>query len=187
MTTENLERAFADTRAIVAKVKPDQMTDPTPCQSWDVRGLLNHIIGGSYYFAECVNTGVAPTEEGPDMTTGDLVATYDEGIKQAVAGFATPGAMEKTIQMPFGALPAPAWMGIATTDVFMHGWDLAKATGQPTDIDPELAAQLLEGARAFIQPAFRGDDTKSPFGPEQTAPGGASAADHLAAFLGRTV
>ena len=41
--------------------------------------------------------------------------------------------MERSVELPFGTLPMPAWMGIATTDVFMHGWDLAKATGQSTD------------------------------------------------------
>jgi uncharacterized protein (TIGR03086 family) len=67
----------------------------------------------------------------------------------------------------------------------VHGWDLAHATGQSTDIDPELAGQLLEAARLFVQPAFRGEDGKAPFGPEQQAPPNARPADQLAAFLGR--
>ena len=96
-----------------------------------------------------------------------------------------PGAQDKVLTLPFGTLPASVFMGIATTDAFTHGWDLAKATGQSTDIDPELAGQLLDGARMFVQPAFRGEDGNAPFGPEQPAPAGASTADQLAAFLGR--
>ncbi len=79
------------------------------------------------------------------------------------------------------------YLAVATTDAFTHGWDLARATGQPTDLDPHLAAELLARARAFIQPAFRGDDGAKPFGPQQPAPPNATNADALAAFLGRTV
>lgn len=47
---------------------------------------------------------------------------------------------------------------MATTDAFADRWDLACATGQSTDLDPELASGPLEGARLFLQPAFRGED-----------------------------
>jgi uncharacterized protein (TIGR03086 family) len=77
-------------------------------------------------------------------------------------------------------------LGLAITDTFVHTWDLAKATGQSTDLAPELAAVLLEQARASIQDSFRGPEG-APFGAEQTAPEGASNADRLAAFLGRSV
>jgi uncharacterized protein (TIGR03086 family) len=186
MTTEALERAFANTRAIVANVRPDQLDNPTPCASWDVRTLLNHILGGAFYFAATINTGKGGNLEEVDLTGGDIVATYDQGIKEAVAGFGADGAMNKMVELPFGTLPAPAWMGIATTDAFVHGWDLARATGQSTDIDPGFAAELLAQSKAFIQDAFRGPDTQAPFGVEQQAPAGATEADKLAAFLGRS-
>ena len=64
--------------------------------------------------------------------------------------------------------------------------DLAQATGQSTDLAPELAAALLEGAKASIPDEFRGPEG-APFGPKQEAPTGATAADELAAFLGRKV
>jgi uncharacterized protein (TIGR03086 family) len=114
-----------------------------------------------------------------------MVTTYDEGIRQAVAAFGAPGAQEKMIELPFGTLPGAVFMGIATTDAFTHAWDLAKATGQSTDLDPELASQLLQQSRAFIQDAFRGEDTKAPFTKEQSPPANATEADKLAAFLGR--
>ena len=92
--------------------------------------------------------------------------------------------MEKTLTLPFGQMPGSAFVGIAATDTFTHGWDLAKATGQDTDLAPALAEQLLNGARQFIQPAFRSPEG-AVFGPEQPAPAGASNADQLASFLGR--
>jgi len=83
-------------------------------------------------------------------------------------------------------LPCAAYIVIATTDAFTHGWDLlAPPASRPTSI-PTWRWRLLEGARFFIQPAFRGQDTKSPFGLEQPAPPSATNADALAAFLGRT-
>jgi len=77
-------------------------------------------------------------------------------------------------------------MGLSMTDTFTHAWDLARATGQDTNLAPELAAQLLAQSRQSIQPAFRSEDGAI-FGLEQSAPEGASPADQLAAFLGRTV
>jgi len=187
MSTTNLERAFASTRSVLANVTPDQLANPTPCQSWQVRDLINHFVGVSGWSADATNTGVAPPAPDTDFTAGDMVAAYDEGIARAVDAFGRPGALDKTITLPFGAIPGSVYIGIITSDAFTHGWDLARATGQPTDLDPELAAELLDGARLFIQPTFRGEDGERPFGAEQPAPENASHADALAAFLGRKV
>lgn len=190
MSTEYLAQAFADTRRVVTNVTPDQLGLPTPCQSWKVRDLLNHMVGAPQWAAAAVSAGDAPLFEDfdfPEIGDGDFVAEFDKGVAAAVAAFGASGAEEKMVTLPFGTMPGSALMGLATTDTFTHGWDLAKSTGQSTDIDPELAEQLLAGSKMAIQDAFRGEDTKMPFGPEQTAPGGASAADKLAAFLGRKV
>jgi uncharacterized protein (TIGR03086 family) len=184
VTAENLQRAFRNTRAVVVNVEPAQFHDATPCASWDVHALLKHMLGVPYFFATGLRTGTAALDD-RDFAAGDFKATYDDGIAQALAAARVPGALDRNVQLPFGMLPAHVWINIVTTDVFIHGWDLAKATGQDADIDPELATQLLEAARALMQPQFRGADTTAPFGPEQPAPANASAADQLAAFLGR--
>jgi len=72
-----------------------------------------------------------------------------------------------------------------TSDVLTHAWDLATATGQSTDLDPELAAEQLAAVRAFVAPEFRGPG--KPFGDEQPCSSGHTPADQLAAFLGRKV
>ena len=191
MATENLERAYRTAREVLANVKPDQYDNTTPCEAWDVRRLLSHIIGGSQWFADSVNEGTAPdfeAAEASDYTQGDPLAAFDDASQAAVAAFAAPGAQEKIVKLPFGDMPASIFMGIAANDIFTHSWDLARATGQSTDLDPEFAAQLNEGARMVI-----GDDLRGPegsgafFGPEQQAPDGASAADAHAAFMGRKV
>lgn len=190
MSTAGLERAFANTQGILANVKASQLHDTTPCASWDVSRLITHIVGGSHWFAESMEAGASPetdTTEDTDFSARDYMASYEQGQKASLAAFGAPGALEKTVKLPFGEFPGEVFLGLATMDTFQHGWDLAKATGQPTDIDPELATQLLAAARASIPDAFRGPDGVAPFGPAQEAPASAPPADQLAAFLGRKV
>ena len=82
-------------------------------------------------------------------------------------------------------LPGQFFIGMRTSDVRTHAWDLAAATGQSTDLDPELAVEQLAAVRAFVGPQFLGQD--KPFGEEQPCPDGRAPADRLAAFLGRKV
>ena len=190
MTAEGLASAFALTRNVLANVQPEQLDNPTPCVSWDVRRLVNHIVGGSHWFAITTNSGAAPevdTSADTDYTQGDMLASYDDGIAAALAAFESPGAQEKMVQLPFGEFPGAKFMGLATIDQFTHGWDLARATGQDTNLAPEMAEQLLATCRVAIPDQFRGPDGQAPFGPEATPPEGASAADRLAAFLGRSL
>jgi len=186
-STDNLERAFASTAKVLANVSASQFDDPTPCASWDVRALVNHIVGSTTFFAVAAETGVAPTESAPDATGGDVVGTFEAGAARAVRAFGAEGAMEKVMRLPFGELPGAVFVNIAATDAFTHGWDLARATGQSTDLDPELAEQFLAGAKIAIPESFRGPDGQAPFGPVVEAPDSAPAADRLAAFLGRSL
>jgi uncharacterized protein (TIGR03086 family) len=186
MTTETFERAIGVAKGVLAGVSADQLDDPTPCASWKVRDLVNHIVGGSFFFASATEAGAfVDGGEAPDFASGDFVASYDEGSSKAVAAFDAPGAQEKIVKLPFGEFPGAGFMGLATVDTFTHAWDLARATGQPTDLDPELAGQLLAQSKVVISDAVRGAEPM-PFGPEQQAPAGATAADELAAFLGRS-
>lgn len=76
----------------------------------------------------------------------------------------------------------------ASTDfehIFVHGWDLAVATDQNTDLDPELATLLLEQAKFLILNGYRGPNGVAPFGPALAAKAGATRADRLVAYLGR--
>jgi len=185
VTTEALEQAIVATRGVLAGVSKGQLGEDTPCAQWKVSGLINHIVGAQYFFTSAVQ-GAPPDTSETDYSAGDFVATFDAASQDTIAAFNGDGVMEKMLTLPFGQMPGAAFIGIATTDTFTHAWDLAKATGQNTDLNPALAAQLLEASKLFIQPAFRSDEG-TVFGPEQTAPAGACNADQLAAFLGRTV
>lgn len=185
VSTDDLAAAFASTREIMLKVTPAQYDAPTPCASWDVRALINHIIEASHYFAATARAGAPPERNEQDFTVVDPVAAYDAGISATLQAFAAPDVGIKEIVLPFATMPGAAFARIATVDTFAHGWDLAKATGQNTDLAPGLAEELLAGARLTLTDALRGEDGASPFGPEVEVPESASAADRLAGFLGR--
>ena len=184
MFTQPLEEAIASTRSVLGNVTAGQLDDATPCASWKVRDVINHVVGAHHYFTS-VLTGTPPA--GGDPASGDFMAAFDEATRVCVAAFQADGAAEKTLTLPFGELPGVAVAGIVATDTFTHGWDLARATGQPTDLAPDLAAALLGASEQIIQDAFRGSDGRAPFGPKREAPVGSTNADRLAAFLGRNV
>jgi uncharacterized protein (TIGR03086 family) len=186
MSTEHLANAFASTRAVLERVTPDQLARQTPCRSWDVAGLINHMIAAPRYSATALSSGTGVAEEA-DYAAGDYLAAYDESRQRALEAFGAHGAMDTMVTMPFGEIPGSALVMIIAADQFTHGWDLAKATGQSTDLDRDLANTFLEFARGMLRPELRGDDGVMPFGPECAAPPGASPADQLAAFEGRTV
>ncbi len=185
MSIEPLQQAIASTRQVIAQAADADLSAPTPCESWNVGELVNHIIGGQYFFQAGI-AGTPPQGMDTDWSAGDWVGAYDEATAKTVELFSGEGVMETEYQLPFGKMPGAAFAGLATTDTFQHGWDLAKATGQSTDLDPSLAAGLLQQSRMAIQDNFRGPEG-APFGAEKTCADDASSADQLAAFLGRDV
>ena len=73
-------------------------------------------------------------------------------------------AFEGSVKMPFGEMPAAALATIATGDAFVHGWDLAKATGQAAStLDPALAEELLVEVEPLLPDDFGGADGAAPF------------------------
>jgi uncharacterized protein (TIGR03086 family) len=185
-----LDRALGSTRAILASVQPGQLDAPTPCASWDVRALINHFIGTARWWAGVVDgqdAGAGADDAAVDYAAGDYVAAYTDACKVAVAALGAQDVPGRMIRLPFGEFPGAVVIAMAALDQFTHGWDLARAAGQPTDLDPGLARELLARSEALITDDFRGPDGAAYFGPATQAPPGASAADRLAAFLGRAV
>ena len=183
--TDVLDRAFASTRAVLAEVQAGQLEARTPCASWDVHALINHFVGTARWAAASISGGAEVAAQ--DYAAGDFVARYDESSQSALAAFGAEGALETAVALPFGEFSGAAFMSLAATDQFTHGWDLARAIGHPTDLDPELAGELLTRARTAILEAYRGPDGVAPFGPVVQAPAGTGPAGLLAAFLGRPV
>jgi uncharacterized protein (TIGR03086 family) len=198
LVTAELDRAASSTREVLRRVRAEQMSAPTPCASWDVHALINHFVGSARWWATMLDgkdagsapdsaSGPAP-DSAPDFAAGDYLAAYEESILIARAAFTAEGALERIARMEQGEFTGAALLGFATTDQFAHGWDLARAIGQPTaELDPELAEGLLAQARLAVTDAYRGPDGVAVFGPERPARNGSGPADRLAAFLGRSV
>src|SRR6185295_15382997 len=98
MGAEILERADASTEKILAKVSQDQLELASPCMSWQVGDVVNHIVGNNFWFEAIARDGVAPdrpNNAAPDETGGDYVERFGEGSAKAVAAFAA--AMDSTL------------------------------------------------------------------------------------------
>jgi uncharacterized protein (TIGR03086 family) len=121
----------------------------------------------------------------PDFTAGDFSATFRQQSSRLVAAFDAPGAMDATMKMPFGGTPGSVCAYIAATDIFTHGWDLARATAQSTDLEPDLAGMLLARIMKTLPDSMRGSEGEAPFGPRVEVAKSAPPADQLAAFQGR--
>ncbi len=186
MSTQPLQHVIATTRTVLENVTADQLQNQSPCAQWDVAGVINHLIGAQAFFAAGL-TGQPPTGSDAEPAAGDFLTAFDQATQECLDCFEADGAMERVVKMPFGEMPGQAVLGLAMTDMFAHAWDIAKATGQSTDLAPELAGQILASSRQMIQPGFRGADGAAPFGEEQSCPDDAPVADQLAAFLGRDV
>jgi uncharacterized protein (TIGR03086 family) len=180
---EPLGRAFASTRAVLVQVQAGQLEAPTPCASWDVRALIEHFTGSARWAAAAISGQEAA---GEDRTAADFIAAYDQAIKGALVAFGAAGALEKAVTLPWGEFSGVALMWLAVNDQFVHGWDLARAIGHDTDLDPGLAEELLVRGQDWITDAYRGPDGAGLFGPAVKPAAGVSPADRLAAFLGRS-
>jgi uncharacterized protein (TIGR03086 family) len=184
MTDDNplqrFDRSAAAAGAVFADVEPDQLDLPTPCAGWTVRTLLNHVVYGNQRFVREA-AGKPPVDPAADHLGDDPADAFRESTAQLRAVFAAEGALDRVVPTPFGDAPARMLLEMRVVDMLLHGWDAAKATGQSTDLAPELATSLIESFRR-MRASGRGAGM---FGEMQPEPEGGTAADRLAAVAGR--
>ncbi len=180
-----LEKQYAKTGEWVNAVRPEQLGGPTPCTEWDARTLLNHMIGGNYMFATVVPGGEMDfSQTPPDFTVDDLTGHYERSSKGALEAFRAPDAMERMVTVPIGTFPGSIVLGFALTDAVVHGWDLARATGQDATLDDDVASTLYAMLENAIPPEYRQAPANVFKDPVPVGPD-ASPTDRLVAFLGR--
>jgi len=181
----HLSHALDQTGAIIARVRPAQASLPTPCRAWDVRALVNHVVRDVQLFTALVG-GTEWEEREADVVGDDWAGAYRAAADALLAAWRREGTLDGAVQLPFGPMPAAWCVSQQIADLVVHGWDIAKATGQPTALDLALGEEALAWARANLGPEFRGDEGSGhDFGPEVPAPDGAPLHDRLAAFFGR--
>ncbi|MDP9870278.1 MULTISPECIES: TIGR03086 family metal-binding protein [Streptosporangium] len=180
-----LSRALDQTGALIAQIRPGQETLPTPCRSWDVRALVNHVVDEMHQFAK-VTAGGERRHLGVDVIGEDWSGAYREAAQALLAAWRQSGALEQTQRLSIGEVDAGWAVGQHITELSVHAWDIAKATGQPTDLDPELGQLALDWAGNNLKPEFRGDEADGyQIGPEVKVSDDAPLYDRLAAIGGR--
>jgi uncharacterized protein (TIGR03086 family) len=169
---EQYERASTWTAAKVSGAV-DHLDASTPCDDWDVRALLNHMLDSQRYFVGAAQgEDVSPPAlTPPELLSSDPVTDFAHARATTVEVFGQPGVITKT---------RPS-LAIAFSDLLLHSWDLAQATAQNTD----MPAGLAETAFEAIHGRFTDDQRKGLFKPEYDVPPSASAQNQLLAYTGR--
>jgi uncharacterized protein (TIGR03086 family) len=161
---------------VVGRITPEQLDDPTPCAEFRVRGVLEHMIGGATAFAAAFR-GSEPT----DRDTTDVLASFDPALTELAESITSPGALDRTVQAPFGEVPGETFARFVVLDGLVHGWDLATATGQAYEPSDALVADVEAFARDALAPLRDGTTFAEPVEP----PPSATPIVRLAAFTGR--
>jgi len=163
-------------------VGPDDWRRPTPCSEWDVRALVNHVVGANVRYQLLLRG--APTEQVEatrtvDHVGDDAVASFVETADGVVACFRQDGALERIAHHVTGDRTGRELLSMRILDAAVHGWDLARAIGADETLDDVVVAFLL----AYLADLDPGPPAFEPAGAD--IPRHASAQDQLLHRLGR--
>ena len=162
----DLEPATRLTASIVAAVNEDDLDGPTPCPEYTVRHILTHLDGLSLAFTAAAEKDLGDmTDHAPEPLEQVLADGWRERIPaqlQALAvAWSDPSAWDGMTRAGGVDLPGEVAGLVALDEVVLHGWDLAKGTGQAYDPDPASAAVV----HGFLTESRKGEVPESLFGP----------------------
>lgn len=182
-----LRRSFAQSSGTIAHVGPGEMTLPTPCDRFDVRTLIGHMLFGANRIGSAGRREAIPVDGPAVVGLGDREwsPAFYKSAQEALDAWSDPGAFSGEIVLPFGAFPAHVVACIYVMEQVVHSWDLATATDSTSLLDPELAEAAMPIARQMVTPDIRSDDESMPFGPLVEVPPDAPWYDRLVGHLGR--
>ena len=177
-------RAMDSAAGFVNAVRPDRWHVPTPCTEWDLRVLVRHMTYENLWAGELFR-GKTMEEVGErfdgDILGDDPIGAFNRSIEAATAGVSVSGAMQAVCHLSFGDFPGAEYAKQLFQDLLIHGWDVAKASGQDATLEPALVdachplavemMALAEGSGAFGAPVLVSEED-----PKQT---------RLLALLGR--
>jgi uncharacterized protein (TIGR03086 family) len=182
-TIELLDQAYGWTADRIATVSADALDAPTPCGQWTLQELLDHTIDTLRMLTDPVAT--SPADGGLDVQDVPVVGSTPwahsiaEVAAQSRLAWKAPGVMDRTFELPMGAMTAPILASATLLEGVMHGWDISQASGEAAEIPENLAIPVLEFARQALSEADRGDHFATDLGIGETP------SDQLVAFLGR--
>ncbi len=166
--------------ATVEGVAPDAWEHPAPVDGWVARDVVRHLVE---WFPAFLDGAGITLPAGPSVDD-DPVGAWRAQTDAVQALLDDPAAADRVQDLPhIGRMSiGQATDMIYTGDVFLHRWDLARATGQDETLDPEKCAAMLEGMLPM-------DDVlrqSGQYGPRVSVPDGADVQTRLLAFIGRT-
>lgn len=169
----------------VRAVRDDQWALPTPCADWDVRALVNHLVGESLWTAPLLD-GATIADVGDrfdgDVLGADPVAAWDRSAADALAAAARDRAADGLVHLSYGEERAEEYLRQLSADYLVHGWDVARATGGDEALDPDLVADVGTWF-AGVEEAYRSGGV---IGPRIEVPPDAGPQERLLAAFGRT-
>ncbi|MFJ9149238.1 TIGR03086 family metal-binding protein [Streptomyces sp. NPDC102270] len=140
-TTIDFEPQSGIIARLADAVTDERLADPTPCPDFAVRNLLGHLLGLAAAFRDAarkdlgVTTDTPPTDSVPDIGPGwrqELPKVLDE----LAEAWRDPAAWTGMTRAGGVDLPAEVAAAVAIDELVVHGWDLARATGQAYEPDP---------------------------------------------------
>jgi uncharacterized protein (TIGR03086 family) len=174
---------------LVAQVTDDELGKPTPCPAYTLGDLIDHVGGLALAFTAAANKDRSEYVE--QQPSGDAVrlgedwrARIPRDLGALAQAWREPRAWTGMTRIAGGDTPAEMAGLIAADELVVHGWDVARATGQPYACEPEL----LDAAQSFLS-QFASPDAPAgpdvPFGPSRQMPGDAPRLDRVIALAGR--
>jgi uncharacterized protein (TIGR03086 family) len=185
----DLEPAAKQMAQLVEKVSDDQLDRPTPCPDYTVGDLLDHIATLAFKFQAAARKDLDELATTPPMgSAARLADDWPERIPRDLAAMAVawsePDAWEGMTIIGGGDTPGEVCGLIGLDELIVHGWDIARATGQEFRAD----AASLEGARSVLlifQVPGKQAEPGSPFGTPIEVPDDAPLLDQVLALSGR--
>ncbi|MEV4714909.1 TIGR03086 family metal-binding protein [Micromonospora sp. NPDC049374] len=183
----DFEPAARALKALLPGVTDDRLAAPTPCQSWAVGELLDHLMGLTLAFRTAAEKGPDPAPNGPGDPSADRLdpqwrSRLPVQLDELVAAWRGSAAWTGETAVGGVMLPAEIMGVVALNELVVHGWDLASATGQPYDIDD----QTLDTVHRLVSQQASSDGTPGLFGPSITQPADAPLLDRVLGLTGRS-
>ncbi|MQA08734.1 MAG: TIGR03086 family protein [Pseudonocardiaceae bacterium] len=176
--------AMAGFDRVVHEITEEQWSHPTPCTEWTVQDLLNHLVSEQLW-APWLLRKYTLAEVG-DRFDGwllgdDPVTAWEQAAAVARSAFTAAGALHGKVHVTGGEIEAESYGWQMTTDLTVHGWDLAMAIGTDDPVDQNVARALL----AELEPQVDDWQGAGIFDPPVPVDEDAPAGTRLVALLGR--
>ncbi|MEV4052756.1 TIGR03086 family metal-binding protein [Amycolatopsis sp. NPDC049688] len=140
----------------IARAVPD-LTAPTPCAGYDVRGLLNHLLYWGPWLVAAGRREDPPSpavgEAEAALVTDGWRAALEKQTETLVDVFGTPSAWAGMTALGTAELPSAVVGDMVLGEFVLHGWDLARASGQELRCSAEAATAVYESAVAMGEQA----------------------------------